>query len=121
MNRRSLRTLLLTGLQRVHGKKPLPIGGRLRQGLPLVGENRPAFFRTINEDHNGMRVRQRAKFSAFILSLGLTLGMPGQAWHAGLEDWESIARAALLRGELEAARQQAETALNNSGGSSRSP
>jgi tetratricopeptide (TPR) repeat protein len=30
-----------------------------------------------------------------------------------LEDWESVARAALLRGDLEAARQQAETALNN--------
>ncbi len=113
MNRRSWRTLLLTGLKRVHGKGPLRSGGRFRPDLPLVGENRPAFFRTINEDHNGVRVRQRAKFSAFILSLGLILGMPGQAWHAGLQDWESIARAALLRGELEAARQQAETALNN--------
>jgi tetratricopeptide (TPR) repeat protein len=50
-----------------------------------------------------------------ILQLCLISVVCGQveAWPIGPEDWESLARAALRRGDLEAARQQAESALDS--------
>jgi tetratricopeptide (TPR) repeat protein len=58
--------------------------------------------------------RLRTGFCAILqLCLMSVLGGRCDAWPAGPEDWESVARAALLRGDLETAQQQAETALNS--------